>query len=157
MADQLGDCFAAICGCLCICCSDVLSAWCLSKSFGSGSGNSTSCCKRKFDDDDFEREEAKLHEEAIRMEQERRQTSGSSEGETRNPTTAQPLGRGAMRADLGLSLSNNEENEQDSPPEQENPRTSIGTRTDIPLSLTPGHSKRPSEPKLVTPETHSPS
>lgn len=36
---------------------------------GAGSDSGPSCCKRNFDDDDFEKEEARLHQQAREREQ----------------------------------------------------------------------------------------
>lgn len=46
---------------------------------GSGSGCCGSCCKRSFDDDDFEKEEARLHGEALTRERERDRATAATE------------------------------------------------------------------------------
>ncbi|KAI0791458.1 hypothetical protein BC629DRAFT_1509690 [Irpex lacteus] len=72
MGDAVGECFGVLCSCCCICASEGIQQWCFFNRWGSGSSTSnagccTSCCKRSFDDDDFEREERKLGQSERRV------------------------------------------------------------------------------------------
>ncbi|KAK0205406.1 hypothetical protein DFS33DRAFT_1383315 [Desarmillaria ectypa] len=71
MADGGGDICASICcGLCCVACSSALSNWCMLKSYGSGSGTSTSgccgsCCDKSFNEDSFD-EQVRRDMEATR-------------------------------------------------------------------------------------------
>jgi len=70
MSDVFAHICSAICAICCICCSQSLGNWCLLRSgpapdgTGRQAGCCNSCCKKGFDDDEFEQEEVRLQQEA---------------------------------------------------------------------------------------------
>ncbi|CAL1709928.1 unnamed protein product [Somion occarium] len=92
-----GDVCLSLCSAFCICCSESCAVWCVWTQCG---GNQ--CCgSNKLNDDEFEKEEARLHAEGARLERERATSleRSSNEGkDTSAATDTQPTARDTMRA-----------------------------------------------------------
>ncbi|KAI0795750.1 hypothetical protein C8Q75DRAFT_803610 [Abortiporus biennis] len=124
MGDICAEICASFCAVCCLCCSSSLSTWCLQRGGHRGddeyvgsshSGCCTSLFKRRFDDDDFAREEERIQAEAARKAREQQENAENGDGTSqqqplpKDNMTVPPRSEGHERSPSERSEHNNQQ------------------------------------------------